>query len=266
MTMQFSAHGLKTGLIRQGDDLVAALLHAAAATGGIREGDILVIAENAIATAEGSVVKLDTIEPSREAAELGRRHGMDPRLAEVVMRESDAVIGGIPGFLLCMKNGTLLPNAGVDGSNAPPGTVVLLPKDPDASADLIRRRIHDLLGIGVGVIVADSRTHAMRLGCGGVAIGCSGIDAVTDERGKKDLYGRELQVTKRAVADNIASAAELIMGEADECIPAVVLRGLQLPVGDQMGVESINAAECLFMGVALNTNPAMFDRERESKP
>lgn len=266
MNISFSAHGLKTDLIRPGDDLAEKILQAAANVGGLQEGDIIVIAENAVATAEGSVVGLEEVEPSLEARELARRYDIDPRLVEVVLGESDSVVGGIPGFLLCMKNGTLLPNAGVDGSNAPPGTVVLLPVDPDVSAENLRLRISDLLGVRVGVIIADSRTHAMRLGCGGVAIGCSGIEAVTDERGKRDLYGRKLEVTKRAVADNIASAAELIMGEADECIPAAVLRGLQLPIGDHKGVESIDAAECLFMGVALNTNPAMFDGQGKTKP
>jgi coenzyme F420-0:L-glutamate ligase/coenzyme F420-1:gamma-L-glutamate ligase len=266
MNTSYSAHGLKTGLIRPGDDLAEEILHAALAIGGLQDGDIIVIAENAVATAEGSVVRLEEIEPSREARELAQSYDIDPRLAEIVLGESDSVVGGIPGFLLCMKNGTLLPNAGVDGSNAPPGAVVLLPGDPDTSAENLRRRIGDLPGVRIGVIIADSRTHAMRLGCGGVAIGCSGIEAVTDERGRRDLYGRQLEVTKRAVADNIASAAELIMGEADECIPAAVLRGLQLPIGDQKGVESIEASECLFMGVALNTNPAMFDGQRKAEP
>ena len=103
--------------------------------------------------------------------------------------------------------------------------------------------------IAVGVIIADSRTHAMRLGCSGVAIGCAGIPSVIDDRGRSDLFGRKLEVTKRAVADNIASAAEIVMGEADECTPAAVIRGIGLPVGDLSGVESIAADECLFMGV-----------------
>jgi F420-0:gamma-glutamyl ligase len=106
--------------------------------------------------------------------------------------------------------------------------------------------------VRIGVIIADSRTHAMRLGCSGVAIGCAGIPSVIDDRGRSDLFGRKLEVTKRAVADNIASAAELVMGEADECIPAAIIRGLGLRIGDQTGVESIDADECLFMGVLKN--------------
>ncbi len=104
-------------------------------------------------------------------------------------------------------------------------------------------------GVKVGVIIADSRTHAMRLGCSGVAIGSAGITAVIDDRGRSDLFGRKLEVTKRAVADNIVSAAELVMGEADECTPAAIIRGIGIPIGDQIGIESIAADECLFMGV-----------------
>jgi coenzyme F420-0:L-glutamate ligase len=154
-----------------------------------------------------------------------------------------------------MKAGTLLPNAGVDASNAPPGCVTPLPKDPDKSALAVKTAIERRYGVKVGVIIADSRTHAMRLGCSGVAIGCVGITAVIDDRGRSDLFGRSLEVTKRAVADNIVSAAELVMGEADECTPAAIIRGIGLPIGDQIGIESIAADECLFMGM-LRNNPA----------
>ena len=185
----------------------------------------------------------------KQAEELAQEYGMDPRTAEVVLRESDEVVGGIPHFLLCMKGGTLLPNAGVDGSNAPPGCLVPLPADPDASAAGIRSEIGQRTGKKVAVIIADSRTHAMRSGCSGVAIGCAGIVAVIDDRGRSDLFGNTLEVTKRAVADNIASAAELVMGEADEGVPAAIVRGLGLPIEDVTGIESIDASECLFMGL-----------------
>jgi coenzyme F420-0:L-glutamate ligase/coenzyme F420-1:gamma-L-glutamate ligase len=265
MSLQFCVYGLNTGIIGMGDDMTAILVEAAGVIGGFKEGDVLVIAETAIATAEGNIARLDGIIPSEEAHRLATAYQMDPRLTEIVLEESDDIIGGIPGYLLCMKNGTLLPNAGIDGSNAPPGTVVKLPRDPDLSAERIRKGIEKECGVHVGVIIADSRTHAMRLGCSGVAIGCSGLDAVVDERGRCDLYGRELEVTKSAVADNIASASELVMGEADECVPAAVIRGLGLSLSEIKGVESIAASECLFMGVALNTNPSLFNGERKSE-
>ena len=253
MNTSFEVFGLSTGIIRSGDSIAERAADAAERQcGGIREGDILVFAETAVATAEGNIIDLATITPSPHAEELGRKYQMDSRTAEVVLRESDSIVGGIPGFLLCMKAGTLLPNAGVDASNAPPGCVTPLPKNPDGSAVAIKAFFERKYGVKVGVIIADSRTHAMRLGCSGVAIGCAGITAVIDDRGRSDLFGRKLEVTKRAVADNIVSAAELVMGEADECTPAAIIRGIGLPIGEQIGIESISAEECLFMGVLRN--------------
>lgn len=212
-------------------------------------GDILVIAESALATAEGRLVTLSEENPTREAQDVATQYDLDSRLANIVLRESDEIVGGIPGFLLCTRNGHLLPNAGIDGSNAPDGQVTLLPADPDESARSIRMKIKKESGADVAVLIIDSRTHPMRYGCSGVAIGCSGIQSVLDERGRKDLFGRELKVTRRAIADNIASAAELLMGEADEGIPAVLVRGLNMPIGEHEGIEQIPAEECLFMGI-----------------
>jgi coenzyme F420-0:L-glutamate ligase len=224
------------------------------ACGGFEDGDILVLAETAVATAECNVIPLSTIIPSAWAQKLAAQYQMDPRVVEVVLQETDSVVGGIPGFLLCMKNGTLLPNAGVDASNAPLGCVTPLPADPDRSALAIKKAIEVQCKVRIGVIIADSRTHAMRRGCSGVAIGCAGITAVLDDRGRSDLFGRRLEVTQRAVADNIAAAAELVMGEADERTPGAVIRGLGLPIGDQTGIETISADECLFMGLLRKNN------------
>jgi coenzyme F420-0:L-glutamate ligase/coenzyme F420-1:gamma-L-glutamate ligase len=250
MNRSFEVYGLSTDIITRGDSIADRVVAAARnACNGFKDGDILVLAETAVATAEGNVITLSSITPSERAQELAAHYQMDPRTVEVVLQESDSIVGGIPGFLLCMKHGTLLPNAGVDASNAPPGCVTPLPKNPDHSALTIKHTIEDQTGARIGVIIADSRTHAMRLGCSGVAIGNAGITAVIDDRGRSDLFGRKLEVTKRAVADNIASAAELVMGEADECTPAAVVRGLGMPIGDQIGIETIAADECLFMGV-----------------
>ena len=247
----FLTVAIRTGIIGEGDDIVAALLEGISRSEAaqIEDGDIIVIAETALATAEGSVVCLESVTPDSASITLGRTYGIDPRLVEVVVRESDEVVGGIPGHLLCMRGGTLLPNAGVDASNAPPGCVVLLPRNPDQSARRIASEFHARTGARSGVIVADSRTHAMRSGCSGVAIGCYGIPSVIDARGKRDLFGRPLEVTKQALADNIASAAEIVMGEADESTPAALIRGLGIPISDCEGVESIAAEDCLFMGL-----------------
>jgi coenzyme F420-0:L-glutamate ligase len=249
MNPSFEVIGLPTGIIHSGDPIADRVIATAEKTcGGFENGDVLVLAETAVATSEGNVIRLADITPRSRALELGEQYKIDPRTVEVVLRESDSIVGGIPGFLLCMKGGTLLPNAGVDASNAPPGCVTPLPADPDQSAQRIRRVIESRAGVEIGVIIADSRTHAMRLGCSGVAIGSAGIPSVIDDRGRNDLFGRRLDVTKRAVADNIASAAELVMGEADECTPAAIIRGIGLPIGDHIGVDTIDATECLFMG------------------
>ncbi len=198
------------------------------------------------------MIDLSTITPSSRAEELAEKYQMDPRTAEVVLRESDSVVGGIPGFLLCMKGGTLLPQCRCGRIQCPPGLRNTPSSKPRPECPHHQRGYRTRNRVKIGVIIADSRTHAMRLGCSGVAIGCAGITSVIDDRGRSDLFGRKLEVTKRAVADNIASAAELVMGEADECTPAAIVRGIGLPVGDQVGIESIAADECLFMGVLRN--------------
>lgn len=253
MNAEFRVRGISTGIITPGDNIVSVLIEALLKLNdAILEGDIIVIAESALATAEGRLINLEEVTPSPEANALAEEFGMDSREVEIVLHESDSVVGGISGFLLCMKNGTLLPNAGVDASNAPPGFLVPLPLDPDASAERIRKEIFTRYHVHTGVIVADSRTHAMRVGCSGVAIGCAGMPSVIDDRGRSDLFGRELLVTKRALADNIATAAELVMGEADECIPVAIVRGLGINLSDEVGVEEIAAEDCLFMGTLRN--------------
>lgn len=246
----FHLYGLSTGLINPGEEIFPLILQAMKRDSlSFTDGDILVIAESALATSEGRLATLSEQTPSAEALSIASQYDMDPRLAEIIIRESDEIIGGIPGFLLCTCQGNLLPNAGVDASNAPDGQVTLLPAAPDTSARSLRKKISEATGARVAVLIIDSRTHPMRYGCSGVAIGCSGIPSVLDERGSLDLFGRELKVTRRAIADNIASAAELLMGEADEGIPAVIVRGLDIPLGDFEGIEQISADECLFMGI-----------------
>ena len=142
MNSSYTVIGLSTGIIRPGDLFSERIATAAAsACGGFAEGDILVLAETAVATAEGNVIRLDSVTPSPHAQDLAKKYQMDPRTTEVVLSESDDVVGGIPGFLLCMKQGTLLPNAGVDASNAPPGCIVPLPKDPEERKKVIFLRI-----------------------------------------------------------------------------------------------------------------------------
>ncbi len=250
MSCGFSVFGIATGLLMPGDDIVGRVLSSLerCGAGRIEDRDILLFAESPLSTTEGRNVNLATVVPSAEAQELARRYQMDPRVAEVVLSESDKILGGIPGFLLASRGNLVLPNAGVDESNAPDGWVTRLPADPDASAARLRREIRERTGCEVAVIVIDSRTHAMRLGVSGVAIGCSGILPITDERGKPDLFGHELQVTRRAVADSLASTAELLMGESNEGVPVVLVRGFPYTFAESAAIESIAPEEDLFLG------------------
>lgn len=250
MNPGFSVYGVATGLLEPGDDIVGRVIAGLAKTDAeeIRDEDILLFAESPLSTTEGRNIRLADIIPGERARTLGEQYHLDPRIAEVVIAESDEILGGIPGFLLAARGNLVLPNAGVDESNAPDGWVTRLPEDADASAARIRKEIRERTGKEVAVIIIDSRTHAMRLGVSGVAIGCSGILPITDERGKPDLFGHELQVTRRAVADSLASTAELLMGEANEGVPVVLVRGYPYIFAENAAIESIAPDEDLFLG------------------
>lgn len=241
--------GIKTDLVEVGDDFVEAIKYGMKREGiALKDGDILVVSESAVATWEGRVVNLDDVSPSSLAISLAAKYSKDPREMELILRESDEIIGGIPGVVLTLNKGFLYPNAGIDHSNAPSGHVVLFPADPQKSAAEIRRRMAD--GRTIGVIVGDSRTHPLRLGCVGVALGCSGIEPVEDARGQLDLYGRPLQITRKAVADNLVSAAQIVMGEGGEGIPAVIIRNAPLKIDENASCEipTMSPQGCMYIG------------------
>ena len=192
----------------------------------LRDGDVLVVSSKFVAVSEGRVVELSSIRPGKEAHELASKHRMDPRLCELVLRESEEVIGGVPGFLLASKDGLLTPNAGIDKSNVRHGAVVLYPRRPELSAWRLREALKYSRGVAIGVVVCDSRLSPTRRGTTGVAVAASGIEAVLDMRGRGDLFGNVLKVTAQGVADDLSSAAEILMGESDESTPVVLVRGL----------------------------------------
>ncbi len=246
--------GIKTQIVKVGEDLVAAIEKGMQEAGiALEDGDILVVSESTVATAEGRVVDLDLVCPGDLARALAARYEKDPREMELILQESDEIIGGIPGVVLTLNKGFLYPNAGIDHSNAPPGTVVLFPLDPQRSAAKIRRRMAG--GKRIGVIIGDSRTHPLRLGCVGVALSCDGLEPVEDARGQKDLFGRELKITRKAVADNLVSAAQVIMGEADEGIPAAIIRGAPVRISEMCcEIPKIAPEECMYIG-SLRSGP-----------
>jgi coenzyme F420-0:L-glutamate ligase/coenzyme F420-1:gamma-L-glutamate ligase len=207
--------------IEEGDDLGGLLAQAAERAGGFERGDVLVVAQKAVSKAEGRVVALTDVEPSDAARE--HAGDGDPRHVEVILRETARVVRSRPPLVIAeTHHGFVCASAGVDASNAPgAGTVVLLPLDPDASA----RALHERLG--VAVIVSDSFGRPFRHGTTDVAIGVAGLPPLRDLRGTRDRAGYELKTTQIAVADEIAGAAELVMGKTDE-IPAAIVRGLEL--------------------------------------
>jgi coenzyme F420-0:L-glutamate ligase/homotetrameric cytidine deaminase len=246
--------GIKTDLIRPGDDLAESLDKAMTKSGlAFQDGDILVVSESTVATAEGRVVDLNDVTPGDLAQTLAAKFCKDPREMELILRESDEIVGGIPGVVLTLNKGFLYPNAGIDNSNAPPGHVVLFPANAEDSAARIRKAMSR--GKMIGVIIGDSRTHPLRLGCVGVALACAGLEAVEDARGQKDLFGRELKITRKAVADNLVSAAQIVMGEGDEGIPAAIIRDSSVPIREVSGkIPTIPPIECMYIG-ALGFGP-----------
>ena len=246
--------GLKCNLIRPGDNIVLKIRDALKNSGQeFREKDILVIAESALATAENRIVRLSDIKPGEQALEYEKLYGIDAREAELVIAESDQIFGGVFGVLLTLKDGLLCPNAGIDNSNAPPGCVVLYPENPSKSAREIVDSVLEEYGVSIGVIIADSRTQPLRLGCTGVAIGAAGFLSTADLRGKPDLFGRPLTVTQVAAADNLASAAEIVMGESGESIPFALIRNAGVTLASKAeGVQTIPPEECMYWGALQN--------------
>ncbi len=249
--------GIKTPLIGPGDDMAAVLIDAMD-TAGIRlqDNDIIVLAESAVGSAEKRIVNLEDIKPGKKAIELSKLYENDPRKMELIIRESDEILGGIPGVVVTITKGVLSPSAGIDNSKAPEGHVVLLPENPKKSAIGIREKLMAEYNCNVAIIIGDSRTQPLRLGCVGIALACAGIEPVEDVRGRKDLFGKPLLITRRATADNLVSAAQIIMGEADESTPAVLIR--DAPVKFIEGSEDIPVIardECLYF--------ACFDKKQK---
>jgi coenzyme F420-0:L-glutamate ligase len=244
---------IKTRIISEEDDFLDVLFEGLEKTGfSIENGDILGIAETPLGTTEGRIIKLTDVSPTEHALELASKHELLAEVAELVLQEADEILGGIPHVLLTIKNNTLMANAGVDKSNVPPGYASLLPVDSKSSAKRIREEVYERTGKQIGVIIIDSRTQPLRLGNIGMALAVSGFNPVADERGKKDLFGNEMRITRRAVADNLASACTAVMGESNESIPAAIIRGAPVKLSEESydsSVMWISPDECMYMAI-----------------
>jgi coenzyme F420-0:L-glutamate ligase / coenzyme F420-1:gamma-L-glutamate ligase len=225
-------------LIQPGADLAGLILQAlSSAAISLSDGDILVLAQKIVSKAEGRLVNLESITPSQHAVELAAQTAKDPRLVELILRESSRVLRSRPGAIIVEHRlGFVCASAGIDHSNvsAPNGQlgewVLLLPANPDASAHRLRDHLEAATGARLGVLIIDSHGRAWRLGTVGVAIGLSGLPALVDMRGWPDLFDFRLQITQLGAADELAAAASLVMGQAAEGIPLVHVRGFPYPL------------------------------------
>ena len=235
-------------MIKPGDDLPTLIVHHLAAAGErLQAGDILVIAQKVVSKAEGRLVRLDDAKPSAQALEIAATVGKDPRVVQVVLDDSRDLLRVRRGLLVVEQaSGWVCANAGVDRSNVQPDGeseyLALLPADADASAETMRKRLAELSGLAAGdlaVIINDSHGRAWRIGTTGVAIGCAGLPPVWNQRGLHDLFGYELVASEECIADELAGAASLLMGQSDEGRPVIVIRGYRLPPAPPAPAQSI---------------------------
>jgi coenzyme F420-0:L-glutamate ligase/coenzyme F420-1:gamma-L-glutamate ligase len=222
-------------MVGPGDELPTLILDSLEQQAiGLRDGDVLVLAQKIVSKSEDRYVNLADVEPTHEALELAPRCDKDPRLVQLILDESVAVLRCAPGVLIVRHRlGLVMANAGVDHSNIDGGSggepVLLLPIDPDHSARRLKEALERETGLRLAVIINDSFGRPWRLGTTSVCIGCAGIVSLLDQRGEHDLFGQELMVTQVAVGDELATAASVLMGQSDQARPLVVLRGLDFP-------------------------------------
>ncbi len=222
---------LKLPEIREGDDIARLIVDSIE----IQDGDVVAICSTVVSKAEGRLRKIEEITPGEEALKLAEMLDKSPEFVQAVLDESIEIFFTSPFMLTRAKCGNICVNAGIDNSNVREGYLLLLPENPDRSAEKIRERIQELTGRRVGVIVTDTNGRPFRKGVVGFAIGSSGIEVLKDWRGEKDIYGRELEVTVECVADELAAFANLLMGEGGGGVPVVIIRGL-----DVLGEGSIS--------------------------
>ena len=228
ITMEIKLIGLEgIPLVKSGDNISEIIKDAITAQNyDLKDGDIILIAETLISKAEGNIIKLDEITPSKKAFKVAEICKKDPKLVEAIIQNSNEIVEIGPNFIITeTKHGFVCANSAIDESNVDGGLATPVPENPDKSAREIREFLEDEFKKDLAVIITDTQGRAFRVGAIGTAIGCSGINPLWVRIGEKDLYGRELETTEIATADELASAASLIMGQADEGLPVVIISG-----------------------------------------
>ena len=226
----------------------------------LKEGDVLVISTKFVSNAQGRIIDLNNIKTSAYGNRISKEFQLKPQIAEVVIRESDKIFGGISGFVITSSDDIMAPNAGIDKSNAKKDKIILYPINPYLTSEQLRRKIFLKLQIHVGIILVDSRLMPARIGTSGVAIACAGIEPVLDMRSKKDLDGNPLKVTFQAVVDNLATIANHKMGEGAESKPFAIVRNSGAVLTDRKINSSemaISPDQCVY--VRGLSNPAKIE-------
>ena len=216
----------------------------------LQDGDVLVISTKYISNSQGRIIELQKIKISDKGSEISKQFQLKPEIAEIIIRESDKIFGGIAGFVITSADYIMAPNAGIDKSNAKKGRVILYPTNPFLIAEQIHRKIFLKLFIHVGIILVDSRLMPGRIGTSGVAIACAGIEPVLDMRAKKDLDGNPLKVTFQAVVDNLATIANHKMGEGAESKPFAIIRNSDAKLTERKINHSemaISTDQCVYV-------------------
>jgi coenzyme F420-0:L-glutamate ligase/coenzyme F420-1:gamma-L-glutamate ligase len=242
---------VKTRVVKVGDDLVDLVLESLRVQGlPLEDGDVLALTSKVMSFSEGRVVKLSEVKPSGKARKLAEEYSLKPEFAELILQEADGICGGVEKAVLTLKDGVLAANAGIDSKNTPSGYAVLWPEDSRVSAKEVRDQVRRRTGKTVAVLVVDSGLIPLRVGTTGLALAVAGFKPVRDVRGEEDLFGKAIMITRQAVADDLASAAHLLMGEAREKTPVVLIKGAPVDFDDGVYGSSemmMPFQECIFM-------------------
>lgn len=214
----------KTPVIKPGQDLVPLFLKLFKKH-PLRHNDVLGITSKIVAVSQNRLAKLNQIKPGKKASLLGKKYNLAPAFCELVSREADKIIGGVKKAILTLKNGLAVANAGIDLSNIKPGWAVLWPQDMELYLDKLKKALEGRFKAKIGLIIVDSHCSPLRFGTRGLALAISGFTGLIDERGKKDLFGRKMLITRVNLADELASAASSLMGERSQRTPIVIIRG-----------------------------------------
>jgi len=244
---------IKLPIIKENDNILSIIIENIRNKGeSLREGDIIVIAEKVIATSQGRVINLSEVTNiSEKAKKMAKEYDMDECFVELILQEASMILGGMTHVILAKVNDFLIANAGIDQSNAGPNRVVLLPKDLKKVVWEYWKELREEFGLkNLGVIISDSRVQPLRKGTIGIAIATAGFEPVEDLRGRPDLFNRPMEITMRAIADDLASAAQFLLSEADQQTPVVVIRGsnVEFTENPQLTPE-MAPEECLYMNI-----------------